>query len=93
MDPILQTTFQTDFLVVELYLEVWDYFSLLQSVMVDGLDNELGPNSRYAIIWTNDGLVYWSKYPSPGLNELLFAWLFKIKLLFLVIKGRKLPPS
>ena len=32
-------------------------------------DNGLGLNRRQAIIWTNDGLVYWCIYASLGLNE------------------------
>ena len=34
-----------------------------------GLDNGLAPNRRKAIIWTNNGLVYWRIYASLGLNE------------------------
>ena len=30
--------------------------------------------SRQAIIWSNDGLVYWRKYASLGLNEIIFMW-------------------
>ena len=33
-----------------------------------GSDNGLAPNRRQAIIWTNDGLIYWNIYVS--LNEL-----------------------
>ena len=35
-----------------------------------GLDIGLVPNRWQAIIWTNDGLVYWRIYASLGLNEL-----------------------
>ena len=35
-----------------------------------GSDNGLAPNRRQAIIWTNDGIVYWRIYASPGHNEL-----------------------
>ena len=33
-------------------------------------DNGLVPKWRPAIIWTNDGLLYWCMYASVGLNEL-----------------------
>ena len=33
--------------------------------------NGLVPDRRQAIIWTNDGLVYWPIYTSLGLNEFL----------------------
>ena len=33
-------------------------------------NNGLAPTRRQqAIIWTNDGIVYWRKYASLGLNE------------------------
>ena len=35
-----------------------------------GSDNALAPNRQQAIIWSNDGLVYWCIYASLGLNEL-----------------------
>ena len=35
-----------------------------------GSDNGLSPNRQQAIIWTNEGLVYWPMYVSLGLNEL-----------------------
>ena len=41
--------------------------------MVDsiiGSDNGLVPSRWHAIIWTNDGIVYWRIYASLGLNEL-----------------------
>ena len=28
--------------------------------------NGLAPNSRQAIVWTNDGLVYWRMYAYPA---------------------------
>ena len=43
--------------------------SNLQYVII-GSDNGLAPNRRQAIIWTNDGLVYWRIYASVGLDEL-----------------------
>ena len=41
----------------------WQHFSI-------GLDNDLVPKRRQAIIWTNGGLVYWHIYASFGLNAL-----------------------
>ena len=35
-----------------------------------GSDNGLAPTRRQAIIWTNDGQVWWRVYASLGLNEL-----------------------
>ena len=35
-----------------------------------GSDNGLVPARQQAIIWNNDSLVYWSIYPSLGLNKL-----------------------
>ena len=35
-----------------------------------GTDNGFVPVRQQAIIWTNDGLVYWCIYASLGLNEL-----------------------
>ena len=32
--------------------------------------NGLAPNRRQAIIWTNNGQVYWRRYASLGYNEL-----------------------
>ena len=34
-----------------------------------GSDNGLAPNRQQAVIWTNDGLVYWCIYSSFCLNE------------------------
>ena len=39
--------------------------------VIIGSDNGLVPNRQQAIIWTNDGLVYWGIYASLGLNEYL----------------------
>ena len=35
-----------------------------------GLDNDLAPNRRQAIIWTNGGMFYWRIHASLGINEL-----------------------
>ena len=45
-----------------------------------GSDNGLVPVRQQAIIWTNDGLVYWHKYVSLGLNELNPLTLFFISI-------------
>ena len=37
-----------------------------------GPDNGLAPKRRQAIIWTNDGLVFWRMYESLGLCELRY---------------------
>ena len=36
-----------------------------------GSDNGLAPERQQAIIWTNDGLLYWHVYALLGLNELM----------------------
>ena len=41
----------------------WQYGSI-------GSDDGLAPTRRQAIIWTNDGQVWWRIYASLGLNEL-----------------------
>ena len=38
--------------------------------------SSLAPNRRQAIIWTNDGLVYWRMYALLGTNELMFQGIF-----------------
>ena len=38
--------------------------------IIIGSYNGLVPNSREAIIWTNDGPIYWHIYASLGLSEL-----------------------
>ena len=43
-----------------------------------GSDNGLVPNRQQAIIWTNDGPVYWYVYESLGLDELTLSALPKI---------------
>ena len=40
-----------------------------------GSDDSLAPNSRQAIIWSNDEQVYWRIYASPGISELM-TWNF-----------------
>ena len=41
-----------------------------------GSDKGMAANRRQAIIWTNDGLVYWRIYASLGLNELITSVLW-----------------
>ena len=49
----------------------WTLFRWVQLKYASiGSDNGLEPTRRQAIIWTNDGLVYWRKYASLGLREL-----------------------
>ena len=51
----------------------WNLTPRVQSIISQhGTDNGLAPNMWQAIIWINDGLIYWSifTYASLGLNEL-----------------------
>ena len=53
------------------------FFSIIQlTICHHGSDNGLALKRRQSIICTNDGIVYWSIYASPGLNESFFTWLF-----------------
>ena len=47
---------------------VW--ISIKISLIIIVSDNGLAPTRRQAVIWTNDGLVYWRIYASLGLNDL-----------------------
>ena len=42
----------------------------ISNIFSIGLYNGLAPVRRQAIIWTNDGLVYWRTYAPLGLSEL-----------------------
>ena len=53
----------------------WQYVSI-------GSGNGLAPVRRQAIIWTNDGLVYWRIYSSLGLNELMTPYTIIYSVLF-----------
>ena len=44
-----------------------------------GLDNGLAENRQQAIIWTNDGLIYWHIYASLSLNELTLYMLYLLQ--------------
>ena len=75
MTAIFQTTFSHDFFLMkrrEFRLRFhWRLFLGVQSTLFrQCIDNGLAPVRRQAIIWTNDGLVYWHKHASLGLNEL-----------------------
>ena len=37
--------------------------------IIVGLDKGLVPNRQQAIIWNNDGIVYWHIYASLGLDD------------------------
>ena len=51
--------------------DIFIFFYLLKMVdSIIGSDNGLAPSRWQAIIWTNDGIVYWRIYASLGLNEL-----------------------
>ena len=76
MDAISQTTLSTAFSWMKnidfhwYFTEVYSQRSHWQYTNV-GSDNGLAPTRRQAIIWTNDGLIYWCIYSaSLGLNEL-----------------------
>ena len=75
MAPIFQTTFSSAFSWTKMYefwlTFHWNLFSRVQlTIFRIGSDNGLAPIIRQAIIWTNDGIVYWRIYASLGLNEL-----------------------
>ena len=48
----------------------YDFTAVCSQGSIIGSDNGLAPARRLAIIWPNDGLVYWRIYASLGLNEL-----------------------
>ena len=49
-----------NFILFIVNLSIYQYYNV-------GSGNGLAPNRRHAIIWTNDGLVYW-RTDSPGLK-------------------------
>ena len=75
---------------IQTYFLEWDWCVLfqisLQFVLKDpiknipafGQKNGLALIRRQAIVWTNDGLVYWRIYVSLGLNEWMICKLSKI---------------
>ena len=54
----------------ELWIKFYQSLFLRVQLVIIGSDNGLAPSRRQAIIWTNDGLIYWHKYASVSLNEL-----------------------
>ena len=42
------------------------YHSLHWTLFSIGLDNDLAPNRRQAIIWTNADPIYWHMYATPA---------------------------
>ena len=37
----------------------------------DGLDNDLAPNKRETIVWTNADPIHWRIYAAPGGHKLI----------------------
>ena len=76
---ISQTAFSNAFSLVkkhQFWLKV--HWSLVLWFQLDsvGSGKGLALIRRQAIIWTDDGLVYWHIYVSLGLNELLSWWIW-----------------
>ena len=73
MDTLSQTTFPQHFSsmkIVVFWLKFrWNMFARVQLTIIRHWYNALAPNRRQAIIWTNDGLVWWRIYASLSLNE------------------------
>ena len=73
--PIFHRTFSNGFSWMKMYafrLKLHgNPFPKVQSTIFIGLDNGLAPVRLQAIIWTNDGLVYWRIYAFLGLNEFI----------------------
>ena len=74
MAAISQTTFWSAFSWIKMYkfrLKFhWILFLRVQQYSSIGSDDGLASTRRQAIIWTNDGLVYWCICASLSLNEL-----------------------
>ena len=78
IEAILQTTYSNAFSWVKIFVFwfklSWSLFAMVQFTINRHLicsDNNLVPNRQQAIIWINDGLVYWPIYSSPGINVLI----------------------
>ena len=76
MAAIFQMTFSNAFSWMKMYeLRLRFHWSLFLSVPLTishiDSDNGLAPTRWQAIIWTNDGIVYWCIYASLCLNELM----------------------
>ena len=72
---ILQRTFSNQFPYMNVDVTWltchWNLFPRVQSLIWEhSSDISLAPFRRQAIIWSNDGTVYWRIYSSLGLNEL-----------------------
>ena len=66
--PFCRRHFQIHFL--ESKIVVFSFNIQLVSITSISSRNGLAPNRRQAIIWTNNGQVYWRRYASLGYNEL-----------------------
>ena len=76
MAAISQTTHSNTFLEWTCLHFDWNFTEVCSQGSIEqyasiGSDNGLAPNRRQAIIWTNDGLIWWRIYASLGLNELV----------------------
>ena len=74
MAAILQTSLN-GFSQMKLYDFDWNLLEFvpwcpINTIHIIGSDNGLAPTKRQAIIWTNDGLVWWGIYAFLSLNEL-----------------------
>ena len=56
-------------LIFQWILFLKDQFDYKDSI---GSDNGLAPSRRQAIIWINDGLIYWRIYASLSVNEMIY---------------------
>ena len=73
MAAISQATFSNAFCSVKMYgfwlRFLWSLFlSFELTISQHCSDNGMTPTRRQAIIWTNDGIVYWCIYVSLGLD-------------------------
>ena len=55
-----------------------------------GLDNGLAPNTRQAIIWTNDDTVHWRVYAALGGDELVSPQCSSLSGLFRFVYGQSI---
>ena len=73
--PFSRQHFQMDFFKTKCIILIKISLKFVPSGSINNIpalvpDNGLAPVRRQAIIWTNDGLDYWHKYASLGLNVL-----------------------
>ena len=77
--PFCKRHFHINFLMSKLlyfdsnFTEMCSQWSNWQQTSI-GSDNDLAPNGRQAIIWTNDALIHWRKYAWLNLVELTSWW-------------------